>query len=214
MNRRLMMAQQNKVFELVYDAASGVLPTERGWNFAFGTYGGALGVHGGLQEFTDGSLNVIVGHVNESCHYYPIGKTVAKNCEFSITVDNINSNDGSTAMRMGFLLTDGEKAMGVVFYPLNSGRLMLTNNANSLYSGYRWREKLGNQTNFTLRARLENGVVSVWFNDTLLPICNNLYTISDMSLNSPNFLFNGAKNQIAFACYGSYQVSNMTYKEW
>ena len=50
MNRRLMMAQQNKGFELVYDAASGLLPTECGWKKTKDESNATLKVVNGILE--------------------------------------------------------------------------------------------------------------------------------------------------------------------
>lgn len=219
MNRRLMMAQ-NKGFELVYDAASGTLPTEQGWKFGYWKYGQ---VHNkiGIQAMENNVLNVCVGHVYECCYYYPTDKLTAKNCEFSVTVDNTSGLD--VGSRMGFLLTDGEKAIELMFRP-SSGYLLLTNNANDIYNGFKWRTSLVTQTSFTLKARLENGIVSVWFNDELLTACNDLYTVDEIvtqlkigdygSVNGSFNLFPYVKNTIAFSTNGTYYVSQLTYKEW
>ena len=224
MNRRLMMAQQNKGFELVYNSASGTLPTDQGWDFAFWAYGNDR--VGGTQSLGDNLLKVKVEHTYENCYYYPNHRETAKNCEFSVTVNNLEETyNGAVNMKVGFLLSDGEKAIELVFRALYGGKLQLTNDANDLWGVYKWTTDLGAQTNFTLRARLESGVVSVWFNDELLTILGDLYTTEEIvtqikkggsygSINGSFNLFPYVKNTIAFGNYGRYYVSQLTYKEW
>ena len=222
MNRRLMMGQQNKGFELVYNSSSGTLPTEQGWKFEYWIYGQVHNKYG-IQTMENNVLNVCVGHVYENCSYVIADKPIAKNCEISVTVDNTIGLTVSS--RMGILLTDGEKAIELVFRPI-SGYLLLTNNANDIYIGFKWRTYLGTQTSFTLKARLENGVVSVWLNDKLMTTISDLYDVSEIytgitHTNAGNplysggaFLFANVRNSVAFATEGTYLVTQLTYKEW
>mgnify|MGYP003307776868 CR=1 FL=1 len=212
MNRRLMMAQRNQGFELVYNAASGVLPTEQGWDFDYLTYGNNAG---GTQSMSGNLLNVNVKHPSEAVRYFIKEKPIAQNCEFSITVDNINNTNPWN--RLGVLLTNGEKGIEIAFFPQDGGTLFLCNKVQSP-TDLKYLGRFGVTKNFKLRARLENGVVSVWFNDELKATINNLYDVSELYTtgngNGSFYLFEELVNSIAFAVYGIYGVSNITYKEW
>lgn len=96
MNRRLMMAQQNKGFELVYDAASGELPqASDGWDFTLNGNTTATVQNGYLRVNGDGS------------HLYSrfrltLNKTQNLNKSRSVTVKIGNVSN----MSMAFRITD------------------------------------------------------------------------------------------------------------
>ncbi len=72
--RRMMMAQQANGFELVYDAASGLLPTESGWKIVKDTGNAAVNISNGVLEI----------RTTSDLHLTPNTEQAFSNCSIEI----------------------------------------------------------------------------------------------------------------------------------
>lgn len=209
--RRLMMQQQNKGFELIYDAASGVLPTATNdwrrfanpWDNQFGN---------GTQKIVDGVLNLHNGHGYERQGYHPIEHDYAINCEISVTFTN------SLTANVIIHLTDGtNSAMGIINQ--NTFRVGVNDVAHYLRKY---------QTNITLkevntfRVVKKGNKAEYYLNDELLYTQTELYNINDISIggagtttvaNNNGYILERI-NTISFGYDGDAEVLGFTYKEW
>lgn len=106
--RRMMMAQQNNGYELVYDVSSGTLPTDKNaWTLhkISGTY--AIAIREGYLKLFIYSASDEVGFIPTE---RPIGQT--KNSSISTTL-TIGQNNSSS---LTLVLTNGDKAAMCEFY--------------------------------------------------------------------------------------------------
>lgn len=214
--RRMMMLQQNKGFELVYNAVSGILPQNtEGWSWRQGQYNGNVGIGGVKLE--NGLLVVKTNHIYENVLYYPTDNLTADKSEASVTVDTWaiteNNNYAKSMIRIG--LTDGiHYAICGVFndsfkYGTKLNNNILRNNGTLNSISYEPPQK------FTLKAKLNNGKAEYYINDELIAVEDSLPTVDTAKYGEQSDYFvKEPMNFIGVGINTLTSISNMTYKEW
>lgn len=217
MNRRLIMSQQNKGFELVYDAASGYFPdSDEKWTFLSSGYGNL-----NTRTIDNGLLYTNANHLGAFQRYRPTGHLQAKRSEVIIEVDSWSTyswNDSShyQGCILGVALTDG------TYYAacnLTDRQLCIGKASNRAYvsSGGIW-ANLKNinyvpTQKFTFRMVFDSGIAYYYIDDELLYTQTKLLdesTIeSDQTLSETNMA-----NTIRFGCCAHTYISKIIYKEW
>ena len=103
--RRLMMAQLNEGFELVYDAASGRVPSSIEWLKYYAPFGSGYY----KQQVVDNTLELTNFHMYEKNGFYPIEHEYANRCSMSVEFKGVPGTG------ISIHLTDGTySALGVI----------------------------------------------------------------------------------------------------
>lgn len=215
--RRMMMSQQSKSFELVYDAASGILLSEDSrWSYFNSGYG--VGGYHNDSEIENNLLKISCDHLNGFQTYRPIEHLQAKKSEIIIEVESWVCGSWGSDMRgciLGVVLTDG-----IYYAAVNIGAEKIcigkVSGRESINYGGIW----ANLTNidyatpqkFTFRMVFDSGIAYYYINDELLYTQTALLdktTIQGTTINA-NEMF----NTIRFGAMSTTYISKITYKEW
>lgn len=215
--RRLMMAQQSKGYELVYNAASGVYPENiEGWKYRAGYYNGRAAIGG--RSLKDGLLILKANHIYENIIIYPTEHLTATNCEASVTVTDwyrnvaAGSGYGTGIVRIG--LTDG---INYAIAAVSNDALYIGNAANNnTFSGnYLAKITITTPKAFTFRVKFMGGKAEYYINDELIYTQTNQYSVNNISYgNFINRFVDIPQNFIGVGTCCIATISNMTYKEW
>ena len=211
MNRRLMMAQQQKGFELVYDAASGEFPdADKKWVYInTGWYS--------ERKIENNLLYCSVDHLYSQQRYRPNGHFQAKRSEVIIEVENWSTYawDSNNGCILGVVLTDGTYYAacnlmdGKMCIGKVSGKSTVAEGgiwANLKNIGYSFPQK------FTFRMVFDSGMAYYYIDDELM------YTQTDFldktTIQGETISANEMYNTIRFGSCAFTYISKITYKEW
>lgn len=210
MNRRLMMAQQNKGFELVYDAASGELPSNTGqW-----TQTGSFKIENGLLYTKNEGLY-------SSSRIRPIGHLQADRSEIIVEIESWEKyNHNGSSLYQGVILALGlSDGTYYATCSLTEKQLCIGKVANrgTISSAGIW-ANLKNidykaPQKFTFRMVFDSGLAYYYINDELLYTQTTLLDVStiqgDTTLTAAEMY-----NTVRFGQCSYVYVSKITYKEW
>lgn len=217
LTRWLMMTKQSEIFELTYDAASGVYPEKtEGWSYRKGNYNGNIGIGG--RSLKDGLLILKANHVYENLLFYPTEHITANNCEASVTVTDWYRNVaagggyGTGIIRIG--LTDG---INYAIAAVSDGYLYIGKaaNDNAFNGDYLARIAITTPKEFTFRVKFMGEKAEYYINDELLYTQTAPYSVNNISYGSIIDRFvDMPKNFIGVGTCCIATISNMSYKEW
>lgn len=208
MNRRLMMAQQNKGFELVYTPSIGVFPEETGdWEWYGGRWNGAAG--NGKKELYKDYLYIPCKHDYQGCCFYITNHPTAKNLELSVGYRNFIHNTTSAADK-GWLGLRLFSDFGAIEFRLVEDTVFEAHGIN--------KHKKDIELTFplTFKGVIQNGVASAYINDELIYQTNELKACENMEISASGAIwsvYDKRATAIGVKCE-QFEINSMKYKEW